>query len=475
MKIAIGMFCHEANSFNPNLLHKDGFVYYEGDEVLRRIHATGIFKKENADLVPLIYATALPYGIVVRDAYEFYSSHILSILEDNKDVDGVFLHLHGSMEVEGLGSGEYHLVKRIRDLLGEDVIIGIALDAHANTDYRLAPLINVMRNYRTIPHRDQDVTEKAVARHMIDCIKSNKKTMPQFVRLPYIIHPEKALSDRWPLSEIMTKLNEIEKMEGISVATLGVGMIWCDCKTLGTNVAVTPSKEEYTQKAAELAKKLADFVYTFRDSFEFDQLPLSPRQAMMHSITYKGSPVFVSDSGDNTTGGAVGDHTVILREYLNCNDYNGKRVLVTAIWDEKAVNECMRYNEGDAISVTVGKDYDQNTKAVTVKGILKKKGKLHGFIGFENDIVGQAVTVSVGPVDFVIIDKPGSFISIQHFKGAGLDMEDYQVIVVKQGYLFPELRERADLSILALTPGATHQIVENLEFKNFIPPLYPLT
>ena len=67
MKIAMGMFYHEANSFNPNLLQKDGFVYYEGDEVLRRLHATEVFQEENAELIPLIYATALPYGIVARD------------------------------------------------------------------------------------------------------------------------------------------------------------------------------------------------------------------------------------------------------------------------------------------------------------------------------------------------------------------------------------------------------------------------
>src|SRR5690606_37928328 len=140
------------------------------------------------------------------------------------------------MEVEGLGSGEYHLVKRIRELLGEEVIISIAYDAHANTEQKLPSRINVMRMNRTTQHHDQEVTEKVVARHMIDYIKNNKKITPQFVRLSYIIHPEKALSDRWPLSEIMEMLREIEKKEGIAVATLGVGMIWCDCKTLATNV-----------------------------------------------------------------------------------------------------------------------------------------------------------------------------------------------------------------------------------------------
>ena len=184
MKIAAGMFYHEANSFNPDLVQKEDFVYCEGEEVIKRLYASEVFQRENAEIVPLIYAATLPNGIVDKDAYTYYADRILSILSENKDVDGVFLHLHGSMEVNELGSGEYHLVKSVRDLLGDDVIIGLCLDAHANTDPRLPALVNAMRNYRTVPHQDQDVTEKAVAEHMVDCIKNHKKTIPQFVRLP---------------------------------------------------------------------------------------------------------------------------------------------------------------------------------------------------------------------------------------------------------------------------------------------------
>ncbi|HZJ57443.1 MAG TPA: M81 family metallopeptidase, partial [Clostridia bacterium] len=456
----------------------EDFVYFEGGEILKHLYVTEVFKE--AQIIPLIYATALPNGVASRDTYDYYADRILKILSENKDVDGVFLHLHGSLAVQGLGpdgdlgSGEYDLIKRIRKLIGSDPIIGLALDTHANTDPRLPKLVNVMRNYRTVPHQDQDVTEQVVARHMIDCIKNKKKTVPQFVRLPYAIHPEKALGREWPLSEIFARLDEMEKMEGVSVATLGIGMIWCDCETLASNVAVTPSEDRYTRKAAELARELADYVYSFRDSFEFSQLPLSPYEAVKQSIDYKGSPVFVSDSGDNTTGGAVGDHTILLREFLNSPDYKGKRIAVTGIWDEKAVARCMKHNEGDVISIKIGRNYDDNTKAVAVTGTLKKKGHLYGFIGHEKDAVGAAVTISIGYLDIVLIDRPGSFITIGHFKGSGLDIEDYDVIVVKQGYLFQELRELAKLAILALTPGATNQIIEDLEYKRIVPPVYPL-
>ncbi len=476
-KIAVGMFYHEANSFNPALLMKEDMVHFEGAEVLKRIYARPVFEKAGYEVIPLLYAVALPNGIMDKASYDYFANRILEILGENRDVDGVFLHLHGSMEVQGLGSGEYALVSNIRKLLGDRPVIGLALDFHANTDERLPALVNVIRNYRTVPHTDQDVTERTVAQAMVDYLEHDRRPTPQFIRLPYAIHPEKALGATWPLNEIFERLGEMEKLEGVEVATLGCGMIWCDCKTLASNVCVTPTEEKYTDQAKRLVRELADYVYSLRDSFEFEQLPLSPHEAARYAIEFPyGKPVYVSDSGDNTTGGAVGDHTIMLREFLGIRDYRGKRVLVTSICDEDCVDACWKLQEGARVQVSVGKDYDENTKAVKLEGTLLRKGNLLGYMGLENDTVGRCVTISLGAVDVCIIDKPGSFISQQHFesKGAGLHLNDYDVVVVKQGYLFAELRKLAKLAILALTPGGTHQLVETLEYHHITPPVYPL-
>ena len=53
MKIAEGMFYHEANSFNPQMVHKDDFVYEEGQNVIDRMFATEVFEEEGAQIVPL--------------------------------------------------------------------------------------------------------------------------------------------------------------------------------------------------------------------------------------------------------------------------------------------------------------------------------------------------------------------------------------------------------------------------------------
>lgn len=479
MKVAVGMFYHEANSFNPFLLQKEDLVYCEGQEVLDRLYATSVFEEAGAELVPLIYAVALPNGLMAKDDYDFFSGRILDILAENRDVDAVFLHLHGSTEVDQLGSGEYDLLKRIRALLGDQVYIGVAMDFHANNDPRLGELINVERNYRTVPHTDQDVTERTVAQKLLDCIRNGEHTVPQLVRLPYCIHAEKALLATYPLNEMFARLNELEKREEIAIASLACGFQWCDCETTGTSVVITPSRVEYTDYCRKVAQEYADYVYSMRDQFEFGQLPLSPHEAVRYAMQFKyESPVYISDSGDNTTGGAVGDHTVLLREFLRLreSDCHGKRALVTSIWDEKAVEEAWKHEEGETISLSVGKDHDENTRAVQVTGVLRKKGNLLGYMGCEKDIVGKCVTISVGNIDFCVIDRPGSFISRGHFEelGAGLRLDDYQVVVVKQGYLFAELRALAKLAIIALTPGATHQIIENMEFHKIHPPIYPL-
>ena len=317
MKIAVGMLYHEANSFNPFLLQKEDLVYCEGQEVLERLYATEVFEQAGAELVPLVYAVALPNGIMAKDAYNYFAGRILDILSENRDVDAVFLHLHGSTEVEEIGSGEYDLLKRIRALLGDEVYIGVAMDFHANNDPRMPGLVNVLRNYRTVPHTDQDVTEQTVARKLLDCMRNGEHTVPQIVRLPYVIHAEKALAATYPLNEMFEKLNALEQHEEIAIASLACGFQWCDCETLATTVIFTPSRVAYTDACLKLAREYADYVYSMCDSFEFGQLPLSPHEAVRYAMEFPyDSPVYISDSGDNTTGGAVGDHTLLLREFL---------------------------------------------------------------------------------------------------------------------------------------------------------------
>ena len=63
---------------------------------------------------------------------------------------------------------------------------------------------------------------------------------------------------------------------------------------------------------------------------------------------------------------------------------------------------------------------------------------------------------------------------MRDFETAGVNPDDYDIVMVKQGYLFPELDVKAKFPIMCLSPGATYQIVARLPFKIIQRPTYPM-
>ena len=55
-----------------------------------------------------------------------------------------------------------------------------------------------------------------------------------------------------------------------------------------------------------------------------------------------------------------------------------------------------------------------------------------------------------------------------------MDWDDYDVIVVKQGYIFPELKAKGKLCVMALTDGATLQDTASIPFKQIQRPMFPI-
>ena len=51
---------------------------------------------------------------------------------------------------------------------------------------------------------------------------------------------------------------------------------------------------------------------------------------------------------------------------------------------------------------------------------------------------------------------------------------DYGVVIVKQGYIFPELKELGALCVMSLTDGATLQDTRRLPFKRIMRPMFPV-
>jgi len=473
MKIVVGGLYHESNTFNPFLTDEDYFTLYEGEDMLDRVTSTEVFKEAGATVIPTIHAFGLSSGVVKEETYRYFADKILDVLKKETDIDGIWLHLHGSMTVQGIGSAELQLLKEIREIVGGEIPISLTLDPHGNNTTELTDYVNIVRSYRTVPHEDQAETEIITARLLLESIKGKTYTKPAFLRLPMLIGGETALGALDPLKSIFNKIEEIEEIEGIATASFFIGFSWADTENSAPSVVVVPESEHFSELAKEKAQELADYVYSKRDEFGFGVPALKPEEAIQTALESELKPVFITDSGDNTTGGAVGIYTYFLDMLLK-RDFRDKKVCVAAIFDKEGFEECNKYNVGDKVQVKVGVNYDEYSKSIHIEGVLKTKGDLMGYLGATKDKAGEVCTISVGNIDLVVANSGESFITIGHFEAAGLDISEYDIIIVKQGYLFAELSAIAELEILALTPGATYQILEELKFKNIPIPAYPL-
>ncbi len=74
----------------------------------------------------------------------------------------------------------------------------------------------------------------------------------------------------------------------------------------------------------------------------------------------------------------------------------------------------------------------------------------------------------------IITQRRRPFHYIADFTKLGINPHEHKIVVVKVGYLVPELKAAAAKALLALSPGAVDQAIERLPFQRITRPVYPL-
>ena len=94
------------------------------------------------------------------------------------------------------------------------------------------------------------------------------------------------------------------------------------------------------------------------------------------------------------------------------------------------------------------------------------------FLGFVGEESGEGVVVRDGDVDVVYSTVRTSFTMKEHFAAMGLDPAGYDVVVVKQGYLWPGAAKLAASQVFCMTPGTATNDFSTLPFRNLVGDYY---
>jgi len=339
-RVLIAGLWHETNTFSPIITDLPAFRAYqwaEGADLADRYAATnteigGMLAGAAAaglDVVPDLFAGAIPSGTVTRGAFEALAERIADTAL-REQPDGILLALHGALVVDGVPESDAALVRRVRGCVPASVPLVATVDLHANIGPALVEAADMLIGYDTFPHTDMGARGEEAARHLAAMLESGARPAKAFRNLAIITVPQMQATAEAPMAAIMARVAGAEAVDGVDVVSVAQGFAYADVDHLG--IAVTG----YGGDAAAVGREVeavAAMIEAARDGFLPSLVPVAEavaRAAGPAEGAGKG-PVVLVEPADNVGGGAPGDGTAILAEMLR------RRVPGTVvIWDPLA-------------------------------------------------------------------------------------------------------------------------------------------
>ena len=471
-RIAITGLAIESSTFSPAFTDEEAFHAKVGDDVFSfyPFLSPDSIDRKRAEWIPILNGHALPGGIVTREAYESLVTKTLDMLKKNGPYDGLLFDIHGAMSVVGLDDPEGDFIIRIRKVIGKEPIISTTMDLHGNVSRRLAENTDLITCYRMAPHEDAMDTKKRAVENLLSRIESGKgkPKYKAWIPVPILLPVEKTSTRIEPGKSLYAKVGPAADQEGIIDAAIWIGYAWADePRNRGVVMVTGDDKEKVTSTAEYLAKSFWDV----REQFDFVAPTKTLKECLDKAIASDKHPFIISDMGDNPTAGGAGDVTWTLQKILERKEfksYKGPSLIYASIPGPELVNEAVKVGVGNKVKGYVGAIVDHRyAPPIKLNGIVTaiKEGDEHA----ETEIV-----VKVGSVYVIVTKKRKPYHYEKDFIELGLNPRQTDIVVVKIGYLVPELYNMRGDWLMALTPGGVDQDLDRLGYKRIIRPMYPL-
>lgn len=483
-RIAIGGFLHETNTFNPVKT-----TYYEfeqadcwpaithGEQIFDTFQKQNIAlcgyiheaRKHKVELVPLLWCSALPGGVVKQDAFKGICESLCYKLQQSLPVDAVFLDLHGAMVTEELEDAEGHLLQEVRKVVGDKVPIVVSLDYHANVTRAMFHHASLLTSYRQYPHTDifetgqraYQLTAQLIAfphRYHFKAIKH----FPRLIPLPW------QSTKLEPAASIEAYIKNKEAEEGVSLSFCP-GFPLADVSEVGLCFWGYGANEEHiTDLIAEgslmLTEKIPEFfgeIHSIEDAIHH-----------YHKNASKRKCIIWADAQDNP--GAGSDCASIAIAHAIIHDNMITTALMGVVYDPKAAKAALEKGPSQLITLAIGKNVTEHDPAPLRETFEIKAIHQTPVVGTGNYYkdcemeVGPTIWLHCKGLDLVISSKPVQAADQAIFTNLGIKLEDYKLIVLKSAVHFrAAFEEIADEILVVESPGISYLDFHKLHYEHF--------
>ena len=458
-RIAIGGIHTECSTSSPVLMQPEDFRVLRGPDLLAHEYFE-FLEAEGVEHLPLLHARAVPGGPLARATYEGFKEEFLDRLEAALPIDGLYLAMHGAMNVEGMDDAEGDWISAARAVVGPDVPVAASYDLHGNVTQKIVDQLDIFAGYRTAPHIDVRETMVRAWSMLVRALTTGEKPGVAWAPVPVLLPGERTSTEDEPAKSLYLKLPEHDAVPGVWDANLMVGYVWAD-EPRGTACAVVTAVDKAA--AEKVAAAIAQSYWDAREGFRFGPVT-GPLEDMLDiAERTETRPIILADSGDNPTGGGVGDRADVLRALLARSI---DEVLIAGITDRPAVERCFAVGAGARVSLKVGGSLDPASPSVELEADVV-------FLDDPGSAAEQQAVVRIGGITLVLAARRRPYHNIADFNRLGLDPAKVRLLVVKSGYLSPELAPIANPNLMALTDGVINQDIENLPSHRRHQPSYP--
>jgi microcystin degradation protein MlrC len=494
MRVAIGGFSHETNTFNPvpttlERVRHDG-VYLNGPEVADYYRGTrstmgGIVDgcaQHGLEAVPTYFIyhgpnTGLIDDAVVHDATERLVAGVRAARPE-----GVLLHLHGAAGAAGISDPEAHILSAVRSEIGRRVPIVVVFDLHANIGPAWPEHADAIIGYKTAPHVDAYEMGLAGAALMRRTLAGEVRPLVRMAKPPILVKSglmsmtEATLSlIKPPMHWLVERAAELAEQPGVLDVSVAAGFGDADVPEAGMTTLATTDGD--AGLAERIVAELAELAWRLRRGFLTDLVLTPVETAVRRALRSSAWPVILADQGNNTAGGSPGDGTAILTA-LKAAGWPDAALFVR---DEEAASAAVRAGVGADFAMAVGGKLEPtNGEPVPIEGRVRliSDGRfVDPHFGLPIDL-GRSAVVRCGQTDVVLTEHPSSQIHPAFFRAVGIEPRERRVLVVQSAHLFrDEFQARESIGRLILevdSPGITNPDARRFEYRRVRRPIFPL-
>jgi len=481
MRIAIGGFQHETNTFSSTLTRWEDFIdggdwpsLTSGADIFDTVRGFNIpiagfieqAQTHGHTLLPTTWCFAVPAGKVEKEAFERIAGMIVDGVRHSLPVDAVFLELHGAMVTEHLDDGEGELLRRIRNVVGPDVLMVASIDWHANITDLMTQQADGLIGYQTYPHTDKAETGARVFDYLQSIFEGMPRPKYALRRLPFLIPLCWQTSYTEPAAGLQAKRRSLESPLVPSV-TFVPGFPAADIPDCSPAVLAYGLTQDAADKAADaLFQAVSDAEGAFAGKL------YDPDEAVTYALQrgqFPSKPMVIADIQDNAGAGGSADTTGVLRALLR---QRAQRAAIGLFADSEAAQAAHIAGVGNKVRIALGgRSGIAGDSPLEAEFIVEAlfDGEFEGTGPFRRGFrinLGPSACLRLDDVRIVVTSTRVQLADQSMFRFVGIEPTEQAILVVKSSAHFrADFTEMADEIIMCAAPGLVLHDTTRLPWK----------